>query len=96
MSEATFYYIIERAHSYVKKLFEFIYRNFLLLQNERFADVSSLELEVLYDKLKYLVMPTFYGDRDRWIDMMKKSIGKGAYYFNSHRMMRRYVTEAYL
>jgi starch phosphorylase len=55
-----------------------------------------LELEDLYDKLKYLVIPTFYRDRDHWIDMMKKSIGKVAYYFNSHRMMRRYVTEAYL
>jgi len=24
------------------------------------------------------------------------AIGKNAYYFNSHRMMRRYVTEAYI
>jgi starch phosphorylase len=28
--------------------------------------------------------------------MMENSIGKVAYYFNSHRMMRRYVTEAYI
>lgn len=55
-----------------------------------------LEIEDLYNKLQYLIMPTFYKDQDRWIDMMKKSIGKIAYYFNSHRMMRRYVTEAYL
>ena len=34
--------------------------------------------------------------RDEWIWLMKNSIGKIAYYFNSHRMMRRYVTEAYL
>ena len=27
---------------------------------------------------------------------MKSAIGKNAYYFNSHRMMRRYVTNAYL
>jgi starch phosphorylase len=54
------------------------------------------EVEDLYGKLRYLVLPTFYTDEDRWIAMMKKSIGKVAYYFNSHRMMRRYVTEAYL
>jgi starch phosphorylase len=54
------------------------------------------ELEDLYGKLQYLILPTFYNDEDHWIDMMKKSIGKIAYYFNSHRMMRRYVTEAYL
>jgi starch phosphorylase len=54
------------------------------------------EIEDLYGKLQYLIIPTFYSDQDRWVDMMKKSIGKIAYYFNSHRMMRRYVTEAYL
>jgi starch phosphorylase len=43
-----------------------------------------------------VILPTFYTDEDRWIEMMKKSIGKVANYFNSHRMMRRYVTEAYL
>jgi len=55
-----------------------------------------MELEDLYGKLQYLILPTFYDDKDLWIDMMKKSISKVAYYFNSHRMMRRYVTEAYL
>jgi starch phosphorylase len=59
-------------------------------------DKRTMELEDLYDKLRYLIIPTFYGDRDKWIDMMKNSIGKVAYYFNSHRMMRRYITEAYL
>ncbi len=54
------------------------------------------ELEDLYNKLEYLIIPTFYKKRDDWIRMMEDSIGKVAYYFNSHRMMRRYVTEAYL
>jgi len=54
------------------------------------------ELEDLYSKLEYLITPRFYEERDNWIGIMKGSIGKVAYYFNSHRMMRRYVTEAYL
>ena len=54
------------------------------------------EITQLYDKLEYLIIPTFYRNRDAWIHMMKNSIGKIAYYFNSHRMMRRYATEAYL
>jgi len=54
------------------------------------------ELEDLYNKLEYIIIPMFYTRRDDWVRMMKKSIGKVAYYFNSHRMMRRYVTEAYL
>jgi starch phosphorylase len=54
------------------------------------------ELHDLYNKLEYLVVPTYYKNRDAWVGMMENSIGKVAYYFNSHRMMRRYVTEAYM
>jgi len=54
------------------------------------------ELADLYNKLEYLIIPKFYKERDSWISLMKNSIGKVAYYFNSHRMMRRYATDAYL
>ena len=57
---------------------------------------SLKETEDLYNKLEYVLIPTFYDRHDEWIKLMKNSIGKIAYYFNSHRMMRRYVTEAYL
>ncbi len=50
----------------------------------------------LYDKLRNVVLPLYNGDRKRWIWMMKQSISKIAPSFNSHRMMRRYATEAYL
>jgi starch phosphorylase len=51
----------------------------------------------LYYKLERLILPTYY-DRDKgaWIRMMKNAVSKNASYFNSHRMMRRYVTEAYI
>ncbi len=54
------------------------------------------EIADLYNKLEYVIIPKFYQDRDGWIYMMKNSIGKVAYYFNTHRMMRRYATDAYL
>jgi starch phosphorylase len=54
------------------------------------------ELADLYGKLEYLIVPKFYEGRDNWISLMRNSIGKVAYYFNSHRMMRRYATDAYL
>lgn len=54
------------------------------------------EITQLYDKLEYLIIPNFYKNRDDWIQLMENSIGKVAYYFNSHRMMRRYASEAYL
>ncbi|MGB9914984.1 MAG: alpha-glucan family phosphorylase [Candidatus Bathyarchaeales archaeon] len=56
---------------------------------------SSREIADLYNKLEYIIAPLFYTKRDEWIKTMKNSIGKIAYYFNSHRMMRRYITEAY-
>ncbi|MCW1309675.1 MAG: alpha-glucan family phosphorylase, partial [Candidatus Nanoarchaeia archaeon] len=59
-------------------------------------DTYIREKDDLYNKLEYVILPMFYNQRDAWIQMMKNSIGKIAYYFNSHRMMRRYVTEAYL
>jgi glycogen phosphorylase len=51
----------------------------------------------LYDRLAHTVLPLF---RDvaagGWVRIMKGAISKNAAYFNSHRMMRRYATEAYL
>jgi starch phosphorylase len=50
----------------------------------------------LYRKLEETIIPTYYGDRHMWVRMMQNAIGKNAYYFNTHRMMRRYVTDAYI
>jgi starch phosphorylase len=50
----------------------------------------------LYEKMESSVLPLYYNDHDRWVSMMKESISKIPPYFNSHRMMRRYVAEAYM
>lgn len=55
----------------------------------------AMDANDLYNKLDNIILPTFYNDRHTWIRIMQNAIGKNAYYFNSHRMMRRYVTEAY-
>ena len=52
--------------------------------------------EDLYQKLEQIVLPLYRQDRIGWIAVMKGAIAKNASYFNSHRMMRRYVTEAYI
>jgi starch phosphorylase len=54
------------------------------------------ELDDLYNKLENTIIPMFYSSRGDWIKMMKNSIGKIAYYFNTHRVVQRYATEAYL
>jgi starch phosphorylase len=58
-------------------------------------ELRKKELEDLYGKLEFIIAPTYYNNKDAWITMMKNAIGKTANYFNSHRMMLRYVTEAY-
>ena len=50
----------------------------------------------LYAKLEEVVLPLYYGDRAAWMVMMRSAISKIASYFNTHRMMRRYVAEAYV
>ena len=51
----------------------------------------------LYNKLENLVIPKYYdSNKSGWSRMMRNAISKNAYYFNCHRMMRRYVTEAYI
>ncbi len=59
-------------------------------------NMDTIDAHDLYDKLENIIIPLFYNDRRSWIKMMQNAIGKNAYYFNSHRMMRRYVTEAYI
>ena len=52
--------------------------------------------QALYDKLEHVVLPLYYSnEQSGWIRVMKGAISKNASYFNSHRMMRRYATEAY-
>ena len=56
------------------------------------------DIEDLYDNLENVILPLYYADDDHagWIQVMKGAIGKNACYFNTHRMMRSYVTEAYI
>jgi starch phosphorylase len=53
-------------------------------------------VHALYSKLEEVVLPLYYNDRTAWTLMMRNSIGKIASYFNTHRMMRRYVADAYV
>jgi len=54
------------------------------------------DAQSLYVKLGDVVLPQYYNDRTAWIRIMKGAICKNASFFNSHRMMRRYVSEAYI
>jgi glycogen phosphorylase len=50
----------------------------------------------LYDKLEKIILPLFYRDRDRFIDVMRSSLALNGAFFNTQRMMLQYVLRAYL
>jgi starch phosphorylase len=60
------------------------------------AQPPEAHAQALYAKLEHQVLRSFYEDRSGWVRMMKAAISKNAVSFNSYRMMRRYVAEAYL
>jgi glycogen phosphorylase len=62
-------------------------------------DRREADAQSLYDKLENVVLPAYYGytpDPHAWIRVVKGAIARNASFFNTHRMMRRYVTEAYI
>jgi len=61
------------------------------LDQRRHEDASEL-----YEKLGGDIAPVFYQDRRRWIDIMRNTIALNASYFNTHRMVQQYVTNAYV
>lgn len=64
--------------------------------DSRMDDGSDGDANLLYSKLANVVLPLYHHNRAGWIAVMKGAIAKNAAYFNSHRMMRRYATEAYI
>ncbi len=52
--------------------------------------------EELLNKLETVILPAFHRDREGWMDVMRHAIALNASYFNTHRMVQQYVTNAYL
>jgi len=58
-------------------------------------DQSPRDAASLYDKLERVVVPLFYRDRERFIDVMRHAIALNGSFFNTQRMVLQYVTKAY-
>jgi starch phosphorylase len=57
---------------------------------DRSGDAASL-----YDKLEKTIIPLFYDERDRWIEVMRHAIALNGSFFNTQRMLQQYVVSAY-
>lgn len=59
-------------------------------------ETDRRDSEDLYRKLRTEITPTFYTRRERWVEIMQHVIAFNASFFNTHRMVQQYVTNAYL
>jgi starch phosphorylase len=60
------------------------------LPGDRRADAASL-----YEKLERLIVPTYYRDLSRYLEVMRHAFALNGSFFNTQRMMQQYVTKAY-
>lgn len=50
---------------------------------------------LLYDKLERIIIPMFYRNRERYLDIMRHCIALNGSFFNTQRMVQQYVLRAY-
>jgi starch phosphorylase len=53
------------------------------------------DADSLYEKLEHAILPMYYKDRDRFINIMAHAIALNGSFFNTQRMMQQYVLRAY-
>lgn len=59
------------------------------------SGMDACHADALYEKLATKVAPCFYGNRSRFIGIMRHAIALNGAFFNTHRMMTQYVRNAY-
>lgn len=57
---------------------------------------DDADADSMFQKLERDILPVYYGDKSRWIQIMKNCIALNASFFNTHRMVHQYVLNAYL
>lgn len=59
-------------------------------------EVNQRDAQDLYQKLRTEIAPAFYTRREHWMEIMRQTIAFNASFFNTHRMVQQYATNAYL
>jgi len=56
---------------------------------------NNHDIQALYSVLLSEVLPTYYSNREKWVDMMRASIDMSHYKFSASRMIREYYELMY-
>ena len=59
------------------------------------AQTTALDAASLYEKMERVVIPLYYHDHARFLEIMRHAIALNGAFFNSQRMLLQYVLEAY-
>lgn len=65
-------------------------------ESDSIAEQDSHDLKALYDVLLNEVLPTYYDDRKKWVDMMRESILRTKDEFAVKRMLDEYFERMYM
>ena len=57
---------------------------------------NQAEAESLYSKLESVIIPMYYGERHKYLEVMQHTIAINGSFFNTQRMVQQYITDAYL
>ena len=57
---------------------------------------NQAEAESLYAKLENVILPLYYGERHKFLEVMQHAIAINGSFFNTQRMVQQYTTDAYL
>jgi starch phosphorylase len=58
--------------------------------------MNAQDAQELYHKLRTVIVPLFYRDREQWTELMRQTIAFNASFFNTHRMVQQYAANAYV
>jgi glycogen phosphorylase len=64
-------------------------------EDSREGGDQSKVVSSLYDKLEHVVLPLFYREQERFLEVMSHAIALNGSFFNTHRMILQYVLKAY-
>jgi glycogen phosphorylase len=57
---------------------------------------NQAEADSLYSKLESVIIPLYYGERHKYLEVMQHAIAINGSFFNTQRMVQQYITDAYL
>jgi starch phosphorylase len=59
------------------------------------VDDRALDAQSLYNQLETVILPLYYRESERWMDVMRHAIALNGSFFNTERMVDQYVRKAY-